>query len=100
MKTTRVLLCQTTTGRYFQYPANWTDQADLAHDFEHTTAAVLFALERKLGPVAVELAFEQSEFNLRLPLRCEGPAPVETRSTASPIEPESITESVDPRAAC
>lgn len=68
MKTTRVLLCQTTTGRYFQSPAKWTRQADLAHDFQHTMTAILFALERKLRATEVVLAFEQSEYNLRLPL--------------------------------
>ena len=71
MKTTRVLLCDRRTGAYLLSPDAWTAQIESAHDFVRVADALRFAYQWALNGVEVVLAFEQPEYNVRVPV--EGP---------------------------
>lgn len=68
MTTTRVLLCDRRTGAYLLSPDAWTTQLQCAHDFVRVADALRFAYQWRLNGVEVLLAFEQAEYNVRVPV--------------------------------
>ena len=68
MKTTRVLLSDQETGSFLQSPDSWTARIDLAHDFQQIADAMRFARDWGLNAIELVLAFEQAEYNVRVPV--------------------------------
>jgi hypothetical protein len=64
----RILLRSIQTGSYFQSAANWTDDADVAFDFEQIEQAEKAALETGLGQAEVVLSYDNPPCELRLPV--------------------------------
>lgn len=64
----RILLRHTKTGKYYQTPAIWTDHAEQATSFGSSGEAILAAYEKKFKDVEILLAFEDSLYNIRVPL--------------------------------
>ncbi len=65
----RVLLRNTKTGFYFQSPEAWTSDDSNALDFHHSAQAIKQVCDMKLKGVELLLAFDDSQQNIRMPLR-------------------------------
>jgi hypothetical protein len=64
----RILLRSLQTGSYFQTVANWTDDANVAFDFEQVEQAQKAALETGLAQAEVVLWYDSPPCQLRLPI--------------------------------
>ena len=64
----RILLRSIKTGSYFQTVANWTDDANVAFDFEQVERAQKAALETGLAQAEVVLSYDNPRCELRLPI--------------------------------
>ena len=65
----RILLRNRKTGQYFQLPDHWTDDPELASDFQRGREAAKLAQERGFKKVDILLAFDDPRLNIRLPVR-------------------------------
>lgn len=64
----RIILRSIQTGSYFQSVAKWTDDANLAFDFEQVERAERAALETGLPQAEVVLSYDDPPCELRLPI--------------------------------
>lgn len=66
----KTILRNAVTGLFFQGLADWTEQLEAAFDFQCPERVVRFVRNAALDPCQLELvlAFENSRFNLTLPL--------------------------------
>ncbi len=65
----RVLLCDAKTRLFLQAVGQWTSEAQSACTFESSLKAALFAQEHGLQNVEVYLDFEDSDYNIWLPVQ-------------------------------
>ena len=65
----RVLLRSTDSRNYIQDGDKWTADPGSARDFGTSGRAVLFAMENHLTGLEVVLAFENSQYDLAIPLQ-------------------------------
>lgn len=65
----RILLRNRKTGQYFQLPDHWTDDPELAFEFQHGKEAAKLAREKGFEKVEILLAFDNPRLNIRLPVR-------------------------------
>ncbi len=82
LKTMRRLLQRIEDGRYYRGPGEWTDNLLEAHVFSETPSAIARCLEEDLPSVRLVLSFENSAYDVYLPLwrsrnaaRAEFPGP-------------------------
>jgi hypothetical protein len=64
----RVLITDLKTGRYFRRPDQWTPRKDEATDFGTGVRAIQAASDLKLKGVEMLLSFEDSRYDIRLPM--------------------------------